>query len=122
MDLRVIPVDLNAFTAMSAMGQPVPVLDFETQQPKANRDGEPVLVVNVAVAPKDGDPAVIPVRVTGRIDPRVDTLVPVTLVGLIATRWEMGNRHGVTFSAREIRPVTPPASAGSAGSGGKTAG
>jgi hypothetical protein len=101
-----IPVDLSAVLATVAMSAAVPVLD-EAKQPKANRDGEPLFTVQVAVTLADGSASVLPVKVAGT-PPVVHPGMAVELSGLAARSWEIGGRHGVSWSAASIRPARSP--------------
>ncbi len=109
--MRAIPVDAAALSAVTAMGAPVPLANPDTGERKANRDGVPLFSVEVAVAvaTAGGEAAsVLRVKVAAAEAPRVRAGMPVVLVGLVATPWEIGGKHGVAFSAAAIRPAAPP--------------
>jgi hypothetical protein len=109
--MKAIPVDVAALSVSTALGRPVPLLDLDGAQ-RANRDGVPLMVVEVAVVPRGGVASVIKVKIAGKVDPGVAENVPVVLSGLVATSWDMNGRHGVVFSAESIRPKTGPTQPG----------
>ncbi|CAJ61578.1 putative regulatory protein [Frankia alni ACN14a] len=96
-------------TNVVAVSAAAPDVDLDGK-PKANRDGLPVHVVQVAVT-YNGDASLLKVKVAGEA-PKVSVGTPVTLVGLTGTQWAMTDRHGISWSAREIRPVSAPAAVG----------
>ncbi|WP_232291689.1 hypothetical protein [Frankia sp. QA3] len=101
-------------TNVVAVSTATPDVDLDGK-PKANRDGLPVHVVQVAVT-YNGDASLLKVKVAGE-PPKVSVGVPVALVGLTGTQWAMTDRHGISWSAREIRPLpaAPPPAAPPAG-------
>lgn len=77
-----------------------PVLDYETKQPRADKNGEPLFAVQV-VAITDGAAEVISVKTAGK-PPAIDAGSPVKLSGLIATPWQMGDRSGISYRADKV--------------------
>ncbi|MCM3922247.1 hypothetical protein ND748_11335 [Frankia sp. AiPs1] len=113
--MRVIPVNESLLTNVVAVSTATPDVDLDGK-PKANRDGLPVHVVQVAVTYED-TASLLKVKVAGEA-PKVGVGMPVALVGLIGTQWAMADRHGISWSVREIRPLSataPPAAAPPAG-------
>jgi hypothetical protein len=79
------------------------VLDFQTKQPKADSNGEPLYAVQlVAMQPAGAD--VITVKVPGQ--PTISVGAPVRVVGLIGLPWENNGRSGVAFRATRIEAVS----------------
>ncbi|CAO5247109.1 hypothetical protein [Frankia sp. AgKG'84/4] len=108
--MRTFPVDTAAVTAV-AVSEAVPDTDMDGK-PKANRDGEPLFVVQV-VTTFDGTVSLIKVKVAGRA-PKVTVGASVELVGLVGLLWAMAGRHGIAWTAQDIRvrPAAPtPAAA-----------
>lgn len=100
--MRVIPIDLGAFTLTMAMGPAVPVMEMDGKSQKANANGEALFQVPVAFGAADGTASVVTVRVAGAA-PVVQVGAPVVISGLTGRVWEMGARHGILFSAASIR-------------------
>lgn len=101
-----LPIDTAGMTFMCATA-PEPVLDFETRQPKANENGEPLYSLQV-VALADGGAEVVSVKVPG--EPNVEPGQPLSLDGLVATPWTMGDRSGVAYRAKTVRSAGQPTS------------
>ncbi|MGH9131882.1 MAG: hypothetical protein ACRDWV_09470 [Acidimicrobiales bacterium] len=98
-----LPIDTTGMTFLAA-GPPEPVLDFETKQPKADENGEPIFAVQVVVL-AEGGAEVIGVKVAGQ--PKgVGQGTSVRLSGLVASPWAMNDRSGVAFRASRIELVT----------------
>ena len=100
-------IDTSGTTFMAA-GPPEPVLDFETKRPKADENGEPLYAVQLVVL-VDGNADVIGVKVPG-LSKGVEQGTAVTVTGLVAQPWSMGERSGLAFRATAIQPVATPAS------------
>lgn len=94
-----LPIDTAGMTFMCATA-PEPVLDFETRRPKADENGEPLYSLQV-VALAEGGAEVISVKVPG--EPSVEPGQPLSLAGLVATPWSMGDRSGVAYRAQTVR-------------------
>jgi hypothetical protein len=100
--VRTLPIDTTAITFL-ASAPPAPVLDFQTKQPKADSNGEPLYAVQlVAMQPAGAD--VITVKVPGQ--PTIAVGAPVRVVGLIGLPWENNGRSGVAFRATRIEAVS----------------
>jgi hypothetical protein len=87
---------------MSA-GLAEPVLDFETRAPKLDASGLAVYSVHLfAIWPDSYD--TLTVKVAG--EPKgVGNFTPVKVTNLIASTWDIGGDHGVSFKADKIEPV-----------------
>lgn len=96
-----LPIDTTGMTFLCATG-PEPVLDFETKQPKADENGEPLYGVQV-VTIGDSGAEVINVKIPGQ--PSVKGGQAIDVHGLVATPWSMGDRSGVAFRATKIGAV-----------------
>lgn len=96
-----ITVDTSAMSFMAA-SEPEPVLDFESKQPKADENGQPLYAVQVVTITDDGA-EVISVKTPSQ--PQVRAGQMLALGGLVATPWSMGDRSGVAFRAAKVEPV-----------------
>lgn len=97
-----LPIDTTGMTFLCATG-PEPVLDFETKAPKADENGEPFYGVQV-VTISDSGAEVISVKIPGQ--PTVKGGQAVSVQGLVATPWSMGDRSGVAFRATKIEAIS----------------
>jgi hypothetical protein len=101
-------IDTNS-TVFLAGGAPAPVVDFETKQPKLDREsGEPLYAVQV-IAMQDGESDIITVKVPG-LPPTLPQGTPVRVLDLVATPWSNNGRSGVAFRAVRIEPAQGKAS------------
>lgn len=82
---------------------PEPVLDFETKTPKTDEHGQPLSSLQL-VAISDSGAEVIAIKLPG--NPTVRIGDPVTVNGLVAIPWAMGNRNGIAFRATSVEPAT----------------
>ncbi len=96
-----LPIDTSAMTFICT-GAPEPVRDFETKQPKADDNGEPLYAVSL-VAIAEASAEIISVKVPGQ--PGVSQGSSVTVSGLVASPWTMGERSGVSYRAARVEPV-----------------
>jgi hypothetical protein len=90
-----------------AGGQPEPVLDFNTKQPKRDQANRPLFQVRLTAFYKDEDgrdqSEVLVVKLT---DP--SPLAPMTQVRvaeLVAIPWANNGRNGVAYRAARVEPV-----------------
>ncbi|KJF15993.1 hypothetical protein AXFE_31450 [Acidithrix ferrooxidans] len=91
---------------------PEAVIDFESKQPRIDSDGQPISAVGLIALGADGA-EILSVKVAGQPKGLTQgSLVKVT--GLLATTWQMGDRHGVSFRAEGIEPLNPPRTASAA--------
>ena len=104
-----LPVDTSSIAFLCALA-PQPVLDFETKQPRADENGEPLYVVQL-VALAEGAAEILAVKVAGMPGPGIRQGHPVKVVGLVAQPWTMADRSGVAFRAARIEPAVPQAKA-----------
>ena len=97
-----LPID-TASVKFAAAGMAEPVLDYETKAPKLDENG--VALFNVPLfAAGSGIKDSITVKVSGEPKGLTEfTLVKVT--NLVASTWEVGNNHGVSFRADRIELV-----------------
>jgi hypothetical protein len=94
-----LPVDTSAIAFLCAL-EPQPVLAFDTKQPRADENGEPLFVVQlIALGEVPGTPSGLR---QGR---------PVKVTGLVAQPWTMNDRAGVAFRAARVEPVVAQAKA-----------
>ena len=97
-----LPID-NATVKFAAAGPAEPVLDYETRTPKLDENG--VALFNVPLfAAGTGIKDSITVKVAGEPKGLTEfTLVKVT--NLVASTWEVGTNHGVSFRADRVEVV-----------------
>lgn len=102
-----LPVDTKDLTLLCTAPADQ-VLDFETKQPRADENGEPLYAVQL-VAIADGEADIISVKVAGK-PPTVEAGKPVRVHGLVATPWQMGDRAGIAYRAEKIELLGATAS------------
>ena len=94
-----LPIDTTT-VKFAAAGPGEPVLDFETRQPKTDENGVPLFNVPVFAA-GSGVKDSITIKVAGEVKGLSEfTIVKIT--NLIASTWEVGSNHGVSFRADRI--------------------
>ena len=104
-----LPIDTSAISFLCALA-PEPVLDFETKQPRADENGEPLFVIQLLVM--GGESAdLIAVKVPGVLSSGIRQGHPVKVTGLVAQPWTMNDRSGVAFRAARVEPVVAQAKA-----------
>ena len=97
-----LPSDTTS-VKFAAAGPAEPVLDYETRAPKLDENG--VALFNVPLfAAGTGVKDSITVKVAG--EPKgLGEFTPVKVTNLMATTWEVGSNHGVSFRADRIELV-----------------
>ena len=103
-----LPVDTSAIAFLCAL-EPQPVLAFDTKQPRADENGEPLFVVQL-IAMTDGAAEILAVKVPG-MPSGLRQGHPVKVHGLVAQPWSMADRAGVAFRAARVEPVVVQAKA-----------
>ena len=104
-----LPVDTSAIAFLCAL-EPQPVLAFDTKQPRADENGEPLYVIQL-LAMGDGSADLLAVKVPGVPSSAIRQGAPVKVTGLVAQPWTMNDRSGVAFRAARIEPAVPAAKA-----------
>ena len=104
-----LPVDTSSIAFLCAL-EPQPVLAFDTKQPRADENGEPLYVVQL-IALAEGEAEILAVKVPGQPSQAIRQGHPVKVTGLVAQPWSMNDRAGVAFRAARIEPAVPPAKA-----------
>jgi hypothetical protein len=99
-----LPVDTSAIAFLCAL-EPQPVLAFDTKQPRADENGEPLYVVQL-IALAEGEAEILAVKVPG-MPSGIRQGHPVKVSGLVAQPWSMNDRSGVAFRATRIEPAVP---------------
>jgi hypothetical protein len=94
-----LPIDTVAVQFMSA-GPAEPVLDFDTRAPKLDANGLPIYSVHLfAISPDSYD--TLTVKVAG--EPKgVGNFTLLKVTNLIASTWDIGGNHGISFKADKI--------------------
>ena len=97
-----LPIDTSS-VRFAAAGPAEPVLDYETRAPKLDENG--VAMFNVPLfAAGTGVKDSITVKVAG--EPKgLGEFTPVKVTNLMATTWEVGSNHGVSFRADRIELI-----------------
>jgi len=94
-----LPIDTQA-VKFAAAGPAIPVLDYETKAPKLDEKGAALFNVPVFAAGGGISDSIV-VKVAGELKGLSEfTLVKIT--NLVATTWEVGSNHGVSFRADRI--------------------
>ena len=94
-----LPIDTQT-VKFAAAGPAEPVLDYETRAPKPDENGTALFNVPLFAA-GSGVKDSITVKVSG--EPKgLSEFTPVKVTNLIATTWEVGTNHGVSFRAERI--------------------
>jgi hypothetical protein len=94
-----LPVDTSSLEFL-AVSIPVPVIDFESKTPRIGPDGKTIYSVDVVAIGQEGAD-ILSVKLSGEVK-GLSLGVPVKLTGLVATTWQMGDRHGVSFRCSRI--------------------
>jgi hypothetical protein len=98
-----LPIDTNAMSFKTA-GDPRPVLDFETREPRTDRDGQPLYSVRVFASGEDIG-QVIEIKVAGE-PAGVRRNQDVRISGLTVQPWTLKNgKSGIAFRAAAISAV-----------------
>jgi hypothetical protein len=103
-----LPVDMSSIAFLCAL-EPQPVLAFDTKQPRADENGEPLYVVQL-IALAEGEAEILAVKVAG-LPSGIRQGHPVKVHGLVAQPWTMNDRSGVAFRAARVEPVVAQAKA-----------
>lgn len=97
-----LPIDTQSLSFI-AVGSPEPVVDFDSKQPRNDSTGRPIFAVGVVALGNDGAD-ILSVKTSGE-PKRITQGTPVKVNDLVATTWQMGDRHGVSFRANSIEAV-----------------
>jgi hypothetical protein len=103
--MQSIPVDTARLGVLRcAIAPEVKISNFETQEVKKDRDGNPIYSVAVTVRQDGRRISVIEIAVAG--EPKgIEEGQILKVTGLTAFAWAMGDRHGISFRADAITPV-----------------
>lgn len=106
--MQSIPVDTARLGVLRcAIAPEAKITNSETQEVKRDRDGNPVWTVAVTVRQDGRRISVIEIAVSGQ--PKgIEEGQIVKDTGLTTFVWAMGDRHGVSFRADAITPVSGP--------------
>jgi hypothetical protein len=103
-----LPIDTQAVRFVTA-GPAEPVIDFETKSQRVDATGQPLFNVHL-FAVGSGSRDQITVKVPG--EPKgLGEFTPVRVTQLMASTWDIGDKHGVSFRAERIEATTPKAAA-----------
>jgi hypothetical protein len=92
--------------------EPELVIDFETKQPKADGQGQPIYAVQLIASYRDDRSGkqkseIVSVKLAGAL-PEVPIGTPVRVVDLVAVPWATSERNGVAYRAAGIEPLAKP--------------
>ena len=104
-----LPVDTSAIAFLCAL-EPQALLRFDTKEPRADENGEPLYVVQL-IALAEGEAEILAVKVPGQPSQAIRQGHPVKVTGQVAQPWSMNDRAGVAFRAARIEPVVAQAKA-----------
>ncbi|MFI6443543.1 hypothetical protein [Kitasatospora sp. NPDC050543] len=119
--MQSIPVDGTRLGTMTCIVAPeARMANRETGEVRKDREGNTVYTVGVAVRQEGRRASVVEISVSGEPVGVVEG-VRVSVTGLVAFSWAMGDRHGLSFRADAITPapVAPAASSAPAATGRK---
>jgi hypothetical protein len=102
-----LPVDTSSIAFLCAL-EPQPLLAFDTKQPRADENGEPLYVVQLIA---QGEAEILAVKVPGQPGPGIRQGHTVKVTGLVAQPWSMNDRAGVAFRAARVEPAVAQAKA-----------
>lgn len=91
---------------------PEAVVDFESKQPRIDSEGQRLFAVGLIALGTEGA-EILSVKVAGQPKGLIQGSVA-KVTGLLATTWQMGERHGVSFRADAIEFLNPPRTSASA--------
>jgi hypothetical protein len=112
-----LPIDISSLAFICA-GQAEAVVDYDSRRPKLDPNGVPLFQLNVVVL-SQGAAEVLRVKVPGQPQ-GLTSGSPVTVDGLVAVPYSIGDKSGVAYRARTITPTVMPAPVSGAGrDGGK---
>jgi hypothetical protein len=101
-----LPIDTQAVRFVTA-GPAEPVVDFETKTQRVDATGQPLFNVHL-FAVGSGSRDSITVKVAG--EPKgLGEFTPVRVTSLMASTWDIGDKHGVSFRAERIESTAPKA-------------
>ncbi len=111
MAIKFIPVDVSRLAGVMCVVAPEVKTDPTSGEVKVDKDGRRLFVVGVALRePGSRKPSVI--EVTTATEPRgIGEGVPLRLMGLTASQWEMEGRSGISWKADEVLPAAGSAPA-----------
>ncbi|QEU94645.1 hypothetical protein [Streptomyces kanamyceticus] len=116
--MQSIPVDTARLGVLRcAIAPEAKISNSETQEVKKDRDGNTVYTVAVTVRQDRRRISVIEIAVSGEPNGIQEGQV-VKVTGLVAFAWAMGDRHGVSFRADAVTPVSGAPAAGPAKAAG----
>src|SRR5215211_7120681 len=104
-----LPVDTSSIAFLCAL-EPQPLLAFDTKQPRADENGEPLYVVQL-IALAEGEAEILAVKVPGQPSQAIRQGHAVEVTGVVAQRGSMNDRAGVAFRAGRVEPAVAQAKA-----------
>ena len=110
-----LPVDVSAYPSITCSVAPEPVMNRQSGLQKADTNGEPLYSLELVAFGAEGA-QVLNVKFPGTPHAGLKAGVPVKVTGLVASDWEVDQKHGISFRAARIEPLSaaPAAKAGAA--------
>ncbi|HEU5003446.1 MAG TPA: hypothetical protein VFW71_11805 [Actinomycetota bacterium] len=111
-----LPIDTSALQFVCSL-PPEPVVEYENRnQPKVDRDGEPVFSMELIAMGAKGS-QIFGVKFSGTPAAGLKQGMPVRVAELEVSDWAIDGRHGLSFRAGRIEPLNghAPAPAKSGG-------
>src|SRR5687768_3876205 len=102
-----LPVDTSKVTVIAG-GPAERLVNFKTGELIFDkRTNQPVWVTNLVIfTPGEATPEVVKVKLFGDEPKPISQGLPVTVVGLVVSDWEIDGKHGLSFRADSITPLT----------------
>ncbi|GAA1937019.1 hypothetical protein [Kitasatospora viridis] len=98
--MRNVPVDMRKVGLVLCVAKE-PKTDRDTGAQRANRSGEPLWTVSVAVRPAGARTSMIEVTIPGA-EPQVEIGQILVFTGLEASLWEIEGRAGLAYRAESV--------------------
>lgn len=97
-----LPIETSSLDFL-AVSVPEPLIDFDSKQQRVDADGKAVFAISVVAIGGEGADILV-IKLAG--EPKGLALgAQVKVTGLVATTWQMGDRHGVSFRAETIESL-----------------
>ena len=102
-----LPVDMSKVTVIAG-GPAERLVSFKTGELTFDkRTNQPVWVVNLVIfTPGEATPEVVKVKLFGDEPKPITQGLPVVVVGLVVSDWEIDGKHGLSFRADSIAPLS----------------
>lgn len=99
-----LPIDTAVINITCSL-PPEPVTDFQSKLQRADANGEPLYSIEL-VAYTDEGAQVFTVKFPGTPPQGLRQGAPVKVSGLFVSDWAMDGRHGLSFRAAKVEPLS----------------